>query len=230
MLRRFRVGSVLVLSGAILLLVCAPNSIAATYEGVLTKDTSGCCTIHGTRSSIQFYGWVTQAVTNYQAVKVLARNSDGSVHVQSGAEASFGEGFQGCMNTAGALESYVEWNDGTNEGCALIGGISATHVYKVILKCATCTKWRMYVDSVNEATSNGLVSNPSNIRAGGQSDAQSQSYAITNFGTTTDWQRTAQADDVTPTWTTITSSDSKIQQGLWTVGSLPDPFEVDDNA
>lgn len=204
---------------------------AAQFHGYLRKDTSGCCTIHGTRVSIEFDTWATQASNNYQAVRVVALNSDGSVHVQTGAEGSFGEAFEGCTATGGEVDSFVEWNDGTNEGCARLGFIGSgtpTHTYKVIRQCASCNvKWRMYVDQDLKSTSNALFSNPDNVRAGGQSDASGiGSFAFTDYGTTVDWGRTAQSDDQSVTWTTITNEDATSETGDWQVGTLPDPFNV----
>jgi hypothetical protein len=103
-------------------------------------------------------------------------------------------------------------------------------VYNVIRESTSNSNWNMYIDGVLRKTSESLFQDPDSVRAGGQSDSLANgTCAITGFGYTTDWQRTDNSDNQTITWTTITSADNKIQDGLWVMGDLPDPFSVNNN-
>jgi hypothetical protein len=175
--------------------------------------------------------WSTSTGSEWQTVKVAARNSDGSTHAYSGEGASFNTNFYGCIVTNGVLDLFTAWADGASSGCSLHGYYGASsHKFKVIKHC-TCSgmAWGLYIDDVSLALTPGLFSTADNVRAAGESNGLN-STAHTNFGVDLVWERTSDADDQpTITWTEITSQDASGVSGAWTHGTLPSPWFVDDN-
>jgi hypothetical protein len=224
--------AVVVLATVGLALVGAQSARAGSYLGVLQRDV-GTTTLHGTRTDLHLYNWLTQDVTNFQAVRVIARNSDGSYLVQSGFYDTQNEGFENCTNTNFILHGFVEWTVNNVDTCFQRSQASlGDHSVKAIRQNSSSSnsKWNTYIDANFQKTSASLFLNSDDVRAGGQSDSNTAaSCVLSNYGEGPAWQRTANSDNESQTWSNIDTYDQKIQGGLWSVGNVPGVFAVNNN-
>jgi hypothetical protein len=210
----------------------SPAAQATTPQGHLDLTPTGCsCTINSVRTGINLVSFLfTNSDPFWAETRLLVEGANGYSGQTGWAVVSHTNIVDGCTTTTD-FTNFWRWTS-TTDNCSYFNG--GDNAYDERLTTGS-DKWVLLNNGTIEQTTGKIFFTPSDVLAGGKTsrDDLSTPYVCTNYGASFDqpWQRSANFNDETKTWTTVTNGDNvtRTQEGKWIVGTLPDPFYVEYN-
>ncbi len=211
----------------------APSAGATQVSGHLDLTTSSCgCTINSVRVGIvSIVGVFTNTDPFWVEARIIVVNGNDSA--QTGQTLVSHTSIVDNCTTTTSQPDFWRWTTSSVDMCDYTSTVGSN--YYVERLSTSSTKWVLLIDGSTVQTSGALFSSANHVYAGGKAsrDDLAAPTVCKNYGASSvhDWERSAQANNQTKTWTTVTTGDgvSRLQQGKWIVGLLPDPFYVEYN-
>jgi hypothetical protein len=147
--------------------------------------------------------------------------------VRAGWYYAIGEPYSDCPSTGGQNDTRFWLTEQNGSGSCHAYSTGGLATYEAVRDCNTCSSFDVYFNGTFKDNTGALFSGTvDDIHAGGSTNRDDLlGYTLCaniGAGAGPQWQRTAQSNNETKSWTTITSS-QLIEQGHWSVGPWAGP-------